>query len=597
MLMKNIKIFALLFMMIGVLSSCEDDIDPRVPADAVGPELLSPTGGGTYVLEKVNEDEVFATFEWSAADFKLPVVVEYALEVDDQGGDFSERNILLSSVESPLEISVSDFNKGLLAAGFAEGTAHDIQVRVVANHELATEPVNMTVTPYFDVDSWSVIGSAVGGWDPENDQYMEFDKEAGVYTLTLDLTPGEFKFRAPNKDPDDVWAHNLGLTGDARTIFDEENVELDDNGANIGTTGGNYTLILDPDEKVFTIIQNEAADITDWTGVVLDAVGAGISADNANAVADPSSWAWGNVLVADNDGVPSSDAGVYTWTWDGVILEAEEGFKIRTLNGEAAPENDIAFDVGYSALDVENSTEKVVDSEGNFTVTEKGEYNITITIDAINGDEKTVTITEPAPDGLYMIGETIGGWDWAANAVEMIPVHSQENLYWSIVWMESGTDGFKFSPILDWGEDFGMGEDLGNGEFSFGGDNVSAPAESGYYMVVVDLEAELISVAEPEVYLIGDAIGSWDTADANGLFTVDNANEVISFNGTLNNSELRMYAWHSYFSEWWQSEFMIFDGAIEYRGNGDDQERVNVDAGDYVIELDFRTGAGSIQAQ
>lgn len=595
--MKNIKIFALFFMVIGFLSSCEDELDPKVPADAVGPELLSPAGGGSYVLEKVNEDEVFATFDWTEADFKLPVVVEYALEVDVQGGDFSKRNILLSNIEAPLEISVSDFNKGLLAAGFEEGVAHDIQVRLVANHELATEPINMTVTPYFDVDSWTVIGSAVGGWNPENDQYMTYDKEAGVYRLTLDLSPGEFKFRAPNKDADNPWAFNLGLDGDPRTIFDEENVSLTSDGANVGTTGGNYTLILDVNAGTFTIIQNEAPELTDWTGVVLDAVGSGISSDNPDATADGSSWNWGNVLVADNEGVPTSSAGVYTWTWEGIILEANEGFKLRTLNGEAAPQNEIAFDLGYGALDVDNSSELVVDADGNLSVTEKGEYDITLVVDAINGDVKTVTITESAPATLYMIGGTIGGWDWAANSIEMIPVHSHENLYWKIVWMEAGTDGFKFSPILDWGEDFGMAEDLGSGEYSFGGDNVSAPAESGYYMVVVDLEAEKISVVEPEVYLIGDAVGSWDAPNEAAKFTIDNANEKLSFQGTLNNAELRMYAWHSYFTDWWQSEFMIFDGNIEYRGNGGDQDRVNVDAGDYVIDLNFKNETGSVTLQ
>lgn len=595
--MKNIKIFALFFMVIGFLSSCEDELDPKVPTDAVGPELLSPSGGGTYVLEKVNEDQVFATFEWTEADFKLPVVLEYALEVDVQGGDFSKRNVLLSNIESPLEISVSDFNKGLLAAGFEEGTAHDIQVRVVANHELATEPISMTVTPYFDVDAWSVIGSAVGGWNPENDQYMDYDKEAGVYTLTLDLSPGEFKFRAPNKDADNPWAFNLGLDGDSRTIFDEENVSLTGNGANVGTTGGNYTLILDVNAETFTIIQNEAPELTDWTGVVLDAVGTGISADNENATADPSSWNWGNVLVADNEGVPSSNAGIYTWTWEGIVLEANEGFKVRTLNGEAAPQNDIAFDLGYGALDAENSSEKVVDADGNLSVSEKGEYDITLVIDAINGDVKTLTITETAPAALFMIGGTIGGWDWAANSIEMIPVHSHENLYWKIVWMEAETDGFKFAPEKAWGNDFGMAEDLGNGEYSFGGDNLVAPAESGYYMVVVDLDAEKISVVEPEVYLIGDAVGSWDTANPAAMFTVDNANEKLSFQGTLNNAELRMFAWHSYFTDWWQSEFMIFDGNIEYRGNGEDQDRVNVDAGDYVIDLNFKSETGSVTPQ
>lgn len=108
-----------------------------------------------------------------------------------------------------------------------------------------------------------------------------------------------------------------------------------------------------------------------------------------------------------------------------------------------------------------------------------------------------------------------------------------------------------------------------------------------------------IAVTEPLVYLIGETVGSWDTAFEDGLFTVDNDNEVITITRELAAEELRMYAWFDkgWFTDWWQSEFMIFDGEIEYRGDGDDQDRVNIDAeGEYTIELNFRTGAGSVEA-
>src|SRR5690625_6850349 len=38
----------------------------------------------------------------------------------------------------------------------------------------------------------------------------------------------------------------------------------------------------------------------------------------------------------------------------------------------------------------------------------------------------------------------------------------------------------------------------------------SSPEETGYYMVVVNLETEQIAVAEPRVYLIGGTVGGWD---------------------------------------------------------------------------------------
>ena len=47
--------------------------------------------------------------------------------------------------------------------------------------------------------------------------------------------------------------------------------------------------------------------------------------------------------------------------------------------------------------------------------------------------------------------------------------------------------------------------------------------------------------------------------------------------------------------DWWQSELVVRDGKIEYRGKDGDQEpRVPVTIGK-TVSLDFRTNTGSIQ--
>jgi hypothetical protein len=89
-------------------------------------------------------------------------------------------------------------------------------------------------------------------------------------------------------------------------------------------------------------------------------------------------------------------------------------------------------------------------------------------------------------------------------------------------------------------------------------------------------------------------VGSRETANPNAKFNVDNPNEVITITKDLAAAEIRMYAWHSYFTDWWQSEFMVFGNVIEFRGNGPDQQRVTVPAGSNTVELNFRTGEGSI---
>ena len=46
---------------------------------------------------------------------------------------------------------------------------------------------------------------------------------------------------------------------------------------------------------------------------------------------------------------------------------------------------------------------------------------------------KTGDVDGPTlPETMYMIGEAVGGWDWAANAVSMVPVHSHAGCFWVI---------------------------------------------------------------------------------------------------------------------------------------------------------------------
>ncbi len=219
-----------------------------------------------------------------------------------------------------------------------------------------------------------------------------------------------------------------------------------------------------------------------------------------------------------------------------------------------------------------------------------------------NGDENG---DASAPESLFMIGEAVGSWVWDDVNIPLIPVHENNDnapgLYWRIVWLEADTEGFKFAPERDWGSDFGYdGNDPVDEIYQSGSTNIPAPDVSGYYMVVVNwIEGSdyEIAVTEPLVYLNGDIVGGWDGGDADALFTVDNDNEVLTITRDLEEGHLRIYAWFDkgWFTDWWHSEFVIRDGEIEYRGDGNDQEpRVNLDAGNYTIDLNFRTGNGTI---
>jgi len=81
---------------------------------------------------------------------------------------------------------------------------------------------------------WGMIGAATPvGWEPEQDLQMTYDQAEKVWTVTTDLTAGEFKFRANNTWDDIDYGDDGG------------NGTLEQGGANISVDeAGNYTVIL-----------------------------------------------------------------------------------------------------------------------------------------------------------------------------------------------------------------------------------------------------------------------------------------------------------------------------------------------------------------
>lgn len=93
----------------------------------------------------------------------------------------------------------------------------------------------------YSANRWAVIGGATpGGWN--EDSFMTWDAVNKVFTVTLDLTVDNFKFRANGE-----WAVDLG--GDMS--------DLTQGGADIAvSTAGNYTITLDPWSGVGTLTKN-----------------------------------------------------------------------------------------------------------------------------------------------------------------------------------------------------------------------------------------------------------------------------------------------------------------------------------------------------
>jgi hypothetical protein len=129
----------------------------------------------------------------------------------------------------------SDNADGTLQAGganIAVDTESDYAIQLDLSH-----PNEYT----YSVNRWGLIGSATpDGWN--SDQNMTWDAVNDVFTITLDLTAGEAKFRA-----NDDWLVDYG--GDLNA--------LTPGGANfVIDSDGNYTITFDPWGLTATITKN-----------------------------------------------------------------------------------------------------------------------------------------------------------------------------------------------------------------------------------------------------------------------------------------------------------------------------------------------------
>lgn len=146
-----------------------------------------------------------------------------------------------------------------------------------------------------------------------------------------------------------------------------------------------YTLAKGVIANSYKYTIEKTADVTakDYSACVLELVGNAI-AEQEGAVADASSWNWGNVYSM---GTPSVSGKIYTWNAVGVKLLAAGGFKARTEGAQA--QGDIAaFDLGLDG--------------GDATVAADGLYVVTVTIDAAT-DAKTLTITPYDPSASIVV--------------------------------------------------------------------------------------------------------------------------------------------------------------------------------------------------
>jgi hypothetical protein len=283
-----------------------------------------------------------------------------------------------------------------------------------------------------------------------------------------------------------------------------------------------------------------------------------------------------------------------TWKMENVDMPANGEFKFAYGHGWKIQLDDAGNVKANTNLGMES-----LPNGANIKVEKAGLYTITLTYTLKGGDIAagytfTTECTQESnlPTELYMIGQDFGGWDWNSEGiVELTPVHSHSGAFWTTRYI-TAANGFKFCPKKEWSGDFtGLGTDSGY-EAKDGNCFVAA---DGFYTIYIDLANNIVAMEPAAVYGMGDCFGGWDVAKAENKFVAEGTTLVSP--AVAADGNIRMYvAAPAAITgvDWWQMEFNVFDGVIEYRGAGGDQAAVAATAGQKVT-LDFNAGTGSIK--
>jgi hypothetical protein len=395
-LFSNIFRFALFFVAAAVMvTACKNDDDDN-------------GGGGDIVLDGVYiyGTSVPSSAVENSASMAAGVVDDFPNPAAPREGMFEKYVYITADGNFQFkEISGSTTTVWGLSGALTEGDTLSTGTIVadgepisVSNDGLYHVVVDKTSEQVvlYRVHSWGLVGDATPSSDDLTLVEQSLTATSGSWQVTgVEMRANWFKVRANQEWGFEITDGVRGFTDLAapenEMVIGGSNLMIDASEIGIYTITFNYSY---GEGFSMTKEMTGTIDFVDWTGVALELVGDGVSADNANAVEDPSGWTWGNVLQ-DDAGAPTVNGDVYTWTWTNATLVADAGFKIRTINAEApANGNGAAFNVGHEAIDAGNSSSNIIENGGNFQASVGGNYDITVVIDAASGDAKTVTIVE-----------------------------------------------------------------------------------------------------------------------------------------------------------------------------------------------------------
>ena len=245
---KTIYKLSYLTVLFALFYSC-DDVERVYYND--GAETVLTLSDDNLVLNEENAANEILTLTWTQPDFGFSAAALYSIQIDVQGGDFSNPQIISVGGSLDKTFTVDELNAKLLSLSMLpneEGVASfRIKATLSEYQEIYSNTVNISVTPYSSLldlsTSLGVVGSATpGGWGNENILDLPFYSTAttNVYVAYVTLRNGEIKFRNNND-----WSENWGDDGLDGT--------LDSYGANIAVSAGTYKIEVNFSSMTYTM--------------------------------------------------------------------------------------------------------------------------------------------------------------------------------------------------------------------------------------------------------------------------------------------------------------------------------------------------------
>jgi len=549
------------------MNSCVNEDAPKV---TFNPEAVEAPTLGSIAGTTLASDGEPLVVDFTTVDYGFACVKNYVLYMSDTE-TFDRQEKVTSTIDAEsgkITISAANLNSAILNLDGKADTPKTVCFRLsswmatdkgtsLESSQTVSNVVTAEFTPYntnrLDKDIYDHIWvqGAYCGWSHDNSQFLyNYNKDGNTFTGVVDFADqasGGIKFTGAAN-----WEEATGNWGSADSSEEAEigQIQLVNNGGNINAYSKRFYH--------FTFDKSTLLLTKDW------------GADQIGIIGSFNSWG-GDVVMSFNP--------VYMRFYADLELSSDSEVKFRadadwTLNWGA----DCV--VGGSNISVE---------AGNYRVYLDLNKN-TITFDAkMYGKDEPMGDEESYPETMYMIGEEFGNWTWdAEGVVDLTPTNGVKGEFWTIRYI-TAEKGFKFCSTKAWSGDF---YELDNNSGFTTDDGNCFVAESGIYMIHIDLANSKLNIEKAQVYGIGDCFGGWNEGMSAALFSVSDKTLTAK---VAADGELRMYAASSIATtDWWTREFIILDGKIVYRGNGGDQERVKVTAGQ-AVTLDFNAGTGEIK--